>query len=88
MNKNQLKNLLNLTDKQFETLVDEFNKAEKIAIIKSVILGVLWGKTVGQVISEISNNNSYLKKRNYKKLNEILTKNKPLIAVAVKEILQ
>ena len=87
MNKKGFKNTLNITEKQFEILKSEFTKSEKIDIIKSVIYGVLLGKSIGQVICEISYENSCLIKRNYKKLNEILNSEKRLIAMAFKEIL-
>lgn len=88
MNKKGLKTALGISKEQFESLKTEFEKSEKIDIIKSVIYGTLLGKTIGQVVGEISLNNAYLMYRNYKKLNGILTEEKFLMAVAFKEILK
>ncbi len=87
MNKSGLKKTLNLDDNAFNVLLDEFTIREKIDVIKNVIYGSLIGKTIGQVIKEISYSNPILIDRNYKKLNSILKEEKSLIAIAFKEVL-
>lgn len=87
MNKNKLKLALNLSNSQFEILKDEFTKSEKIHLFKSILYGALKGKRIGETIEKISNKNEYLINRNYRKLNEVLTKEKHLISIAFKEVL-
>ena len=87
MNKKQLKSILNLSNTEFEILKEEFTKSEKIHLFKSLLYGALNGKRIGKTIEKISNKNEYLINRNYRKLNEILTKEKHLISIAFKEIL-
>ena len=87
MNKNKLKLALNLSNTEFKILKDEFTKSEKIHLFKSLLYGALNGKRIGETIEKISNKNGYLINRNYRKLNEILTKEKPLISIAFKEVL-
>jgi hypothetical protein len=87
MNKMQLKSILNLSNTEFEILKEEFTKSEKIHLFKRILYGALNGKKIGETIEKISNKNEYLINRNYQKLNEILTKEKPLISIAFKEVL-